>query len=204
MYYTPFVKVPDTGHQLSKEPPGSIVLEISMVEDVIKQLAAGRILENDTNMSFRLDHLVKADNIGMMQPSKNCDFAVDLGKAVRVIPKGFSSYELDGDLNAALLFPAHLDLAKFALADSLSKNVFSKLGLPLWLPRLEVFLSASRTSSSTIIDTFASYKAQSSDGCDVCAYRQRSCLGNTSSLALNVFLWIRNDESVDHGAVFSR
>lgn len=50
--------VPDARNELREEFAGILLPQIAMGEDMIKQLAAGRILEDDTNVLVGLDHIV--------------------------------------------------------------------------------------------------------------------------------------------------
>ena len=58
MHDTLLMQIPYARHELSKQSPGGIVLQISVIEDVVKQLAPRCILEHDAIMPVGFLHLV--------------------------------------------------------------------------------------------------------------------------------------------------
>lgn len=52
------VEIAHTGHKLGKQPPSCWVLQVSVVEDVVEQLASRGILEYYAHVSFCFDKLM--------------------------------------------------------------------------------------------------------------------------------------------------
>jgi hypothetical protein len=123
------MQIADTRHELCKQTTSRVVLKVAVVENVVEQLSARCVLEDDADVSLCLDHLVQAHNVGMLQTTQNRDFTVDLGKAVGVVTQCLATDQLDGNLDSTFLLPSHLDLAKLSLSQSLSQDVLSELGL---------------------------------------------------------------------------
>ena len=61
------VDVPDAGDELRKELACILLPQVAMGKDVIKQLASGRIFEDDTDVLVGLDHIVQADDVGVFE-----------------------------------------------------------------------------------------------------------------------------------------
>jgi hypothetical protein len=116
-------------------------------------------------VSVRLDHLVQPNNIRVVQLSQNLDLTVDLLQAIRAAAKCFSSYELDSNFDCAVPFPAHLDLAKFTLAERLAEDVVAELATLGGVFGLGVILSAPSSSTAAIVDALTAYETQSSNWC---------------------------------------
>jgi hypothetical protein len=55
---TLFVKIAHTRNELGEKTSSSIVLEVSMVENVVEELTSRGVFENDANVFFRLHHLM--------------------------------------------------------------------------------------------------------------------------------------------------
>ena len=71
-----------------------------MVENVVEELAARRVLEDNTNVLFGLDHFVQTHDVGVGDFAEDGDFAVDLCEAGWVTSDTVAPDELDGDLFA--------------------------------------------------------------------------------------------------------
>lgn len=69
-----------------------------MVEDIIEQFTARRVFENNTNVSVCLDLVDQTHDIGVLDPTKNSNFAINLCKSRRVATYSVSLDELDSDL----------------------------------------------------------------------------------------------------------
>lgn len=78
VHYALFVEVANAGDELREQAASRMVFEIAMVQDVVKKLPARRVLEDDANVSIRLDHVYQAHNVGVLHASQNGDFAPDL------------------------------------------------------------------------------------------------------------------------------
>ena len=53
-----FVDVPDTGYELSEKTTSVFFFEIAVGEDVIKELAARGVVEDDTDVFVRFNNVV--------------------------------------------------------------------------------------------------------------------------------------------------
>ena len=69
-----------------------------MVEDIIEKFTAGRVFENDTNVSVCLDLVDQTHNVGVLNPAKDGNFAVNLSKSRGVASNAVPLDELDGNL----------------------------------------------------------------------------------------------------------
>ncbi len=72
------MEVSNTRYELSEQTTCGVVLKITVVENVIKELAAGGVLEDDTDVLIGLDHLVETDDVWVRDLAKDGNFAVDL------------------------------------------------------------------------------------------------------------------------------
>ena len=61
------VDVPDAGDELRKELACILLPQVAMGKDVIKQLASGRIFEDDTDVLVCFDYIVQSDDIGVFE-----------------------------------------------------------------------------------------------------------------------------------------
>ena len=154
------VQVADTGDKLGEQLTRRAVLQIAVVEDVVEQLTARRILEDDADVALGLNHLMQANNVRVVEPAQDVDLAVDLGQTVRVAAQSLSPYELDGNLDAAVALPAHLDLAELALTKCLTQNVVTKLGPLGRALALRVVLSALASAAAAIVNALAAHRAE--------------------------------------------
>lgn len=77
-----------------------------MFQDIIKELASRCIGQYDADVPVRLDDLVQAHYVGVVEFLQDINLAVDLGQALRVVPQCLAADELDGYLCAVLAFPA--------------------------------------------------------------------------------------------------
>lgn len=154
------VQVADTGDKLGEQLTRRAVLQIAVVEDVVEQLTARRILEDDADVALSLNHLMQADNVRVVEPAQDVDLAVDLGQTVRVAAQSLSPYELDGNLDAAVALPAHLDLAELALTKRLTQNVVTKLGPLGRALALRVVLSALASAAAAVVNALAAHQAE--------------------------------------------
>lgn len=154
------VQVADTGDKLGEQLTRRAVLQIAVVEDVVEQLTARRILEDDADVALGLNHLMQANNVRVVEPAQDVDLAVDLGQTVRVAAQSLSPYELDGNLDAAVALPAHLDLAELALTKCLTQNVVTKLGPLGRALALRVVLSALASAAAAIVNALAAHQAE--------------------------------------------
>lgn len=93
-----FMEVSDTGHELSEKSPGGVVLQVAVGQDVVEQLAARSVLENDSNVPLGFHHLVQPDNVGMLDAAKDGNLAINLGQSRGIAPDGVSFDQFDGDL----------------------------------------------------------------------------------------------------------
>lgn len=71
-----------------------------MVENVVEELAARGVLEDDADVLFSLDHLVKTDDVRMGDLAKDGDLAVNLCEASWVASDAVATDKFDGDLLA--------------------------------------------------------------------------------------------------------
>lgn len=154
------VQVADTGDKLGEQLTRRAVLQIAVVEDVVEQLTARRILEDDADVALGLNHLMQANNVRVVEPAQDVDLAVDLGQTVRVAAQSLSPYELDGNLDAAVALPAHLDLAELALTKCLTQNVVTKLGPLGRALALRVVLSALASATAAVVNALAAHQAE--------------------------------------------
>ena len=154
------VQVADTGDKLGEQLTRRTILQIAMVEDVVEQLTARRILEDDADVALSLNHLMQANNVRVVEPAQDVNLAVDLGQAVRVAAQSLSPYELDGNLDAAVALPAHLDLAELALAKCLTQDVVTKLGPLGRALALRVVLSALASTAAAVVNALAAHQAE--------------------------------------------
>ncbi len=141
MYDLLVVEVGDARDELRKEAAGVVLLEILVGEDVVEELAAGGVLEDDADVAVRLDDLVEADNVGVAYVLEHLDLAFHLGHLCGVpvlvvveVEGGVGSDlvaldEFDGDLLAPLLVDAKFDFSELALAEGLEEEVVSKVDL---------------------------------------------------------------------------
>lgn len=81
---TLLVQVADAGHQLGEQTTGGRILEVAVSEDVVKELTARSVFEDDADVPVGLDHLVEPYDVGMGQCSEDGDLAIDLGEPIRV------------------------------------------------------------------------------------------------------------------------
>lgn len=92
------VQVAHARHELGEQPARSIVLQVSVVENVVEQFTSGGVLEHDAIVPLGLLHLVQLDNVGVGELLEDGDLAHDLGHAGRVAAQLVLLDELDGDL----------------------------------------------------------------------------------------------------------
>lgn len=92
------VKIADTRNKLGKQTAGRIVLQVSVVENIVEQLASRCILENDANVSLCLDLVDQAHDIRVLDTSQNGNFSVDLGESRRVAANTVPFNKLDSNL----------------------------------------------------------------------------------------------------------
>lgn len=57
------VEVAHTRDELCEQTASRVILQVSVVEDVVEELAARRILKNDANVSVGLDLVNQANNV---------------------------------------------------------------------------------------------------------------------------------------------
>lgn len=201
------VEVADAGDELGEQPAGGGVPEVAVVEDVVEELAAGGVLEDDAHVALGLDELVQADDIRMIELLEDRDLAVDLGQAGGVAGEGLLADQLDRDLHAALLLPAHLDLAELALAQGLAEDVVAELDLLPMGGGLEVFLAAALAGGGTPVrvgHASLSDETQAGDGGGIGAGSGGSCLGDAGPFAGDVGLRIIDYYVIDDGTVLAR
>lgn len=74
-----------------------------MVENVVEELSARCVLENDADVFLSLDHLVETDNVWVRDLAQNSDLAVNLRKACWVTSNAVPTDKLDGDLATVTL-----------------------------------------------------------------------------------------------------
>lgn len=129
VHNTLLMQVSDTGHQLGEKSPRGGIFEVSMVQNIIEELASRCIFQDNAHMPLSLDKLVQSNDIRVLQFFENGDLAVDLGQASGVSRQALFADQFDRHLYSSILLPAHLYLAKLSLTQGLSKNVFSKLDL---------------------------------------------------------------------------
>jgi hypothetical protein len=61
------MRVPYARDELSEELARVLLLEIAMGEDVVKELAARGVFEDDADILVRLDNVVQTDNIRVFE-----------------------------------------------------------------------------------------------------------------------------------------
>lgn len=99
MNNTLLVQVAHARHELGEQSACRIVLQIAVIEDVVEELTARCVLENDTNVSLCLHHFVQPNDVGVRDASQNGNFAVDLGQSGGVVANAVSLDQLDSDLD---------------------------------------------------------------------------------------------------------
>ena len=131
------VEILDSRYQLRKESARNVVLEITVCQNVVKELTAARVLEDDADVLWVIgDDLETSDYIWMVAALQHADLSLHLVEfAFR--RDALSSDELDGDLGVgvgrnttaaaasprvALDGPTKLDLAKFSCTESQSSS----------------------------------------------------------------------------------
>jgi hypothetical protein len=197
------VQVADTGDELGEQLTRRAVLQIAVVEDVVEQLTARRILEDDADVALSLNHLMQANNVRVVEPAQDVDLAVDLGQAVRVTAQGLSPYELDGNLDAAVALPAHLDLAELALTKRLTQDVVTKLGPLGRALALRVVLSALASAAAAVVNALAAHQAEAGYRGQVGSGAHRRPLLLARLFAGDVVLGVGDTYPVDDGALFA-
>ena len=78
VYDTLLVQVAHTGYELGEQFTRGTVLQVAVVENVVEELTARCILEDDANVSLSLYHLVQPDDVGVVEPTQDVDLAIDL------------------------------------------------------------------------------------------------------------------------------
>lgn len=61
------VDVPDAGDELGEQLASIFLSQVAMGEDMVEQLAARRVLEDDTDVLVRFDNVVESDDVGMFE-----------------------------------------------------------------------------------------------------------------------------------------
>lgn len=102
MHDSLLVQISNARHELREQPTRRRILEVSVRQDVVEELAARRILENDSDVAVGLDAFVKADDVGVRQCLQDGDFAVYLGNAGGMGRNRVSTNEFDCDLTDGL------------------------------------------------------------------------------------------------------
>ena len=64
------VDIPDAGDELAEHFARILLFEITVGKDMVKQVTAGRVLENDRSVLVRLDNIVKSGDVGVFENLK--------------------------------------------------------------------------------------------------------------------------------------
>ena len=149
------VDVADAGDELGEELAGVLFLEVAVGEDVVEELAARGVVEDDADVLVCFDDVVEADDVRVLEPLckggaggggggsalppreggragggtdlEDVDLALDLAGADCDLHV-LLLYEFYGDLLAPVAVEAELDLSKLALAEGLEEEVGPELG----------------------------------------------------------------------------
>mmetsp|Transcript_78230 Transcript_78230/g.187576 ORF Transcript_78230/g.187576 Transcript_78230/m.187576 type:complete len:200 (-) Transcript_78230:157-756(-) len=93
------VAVLHTGKDLLKESSGFVLLELQLMDDVVKKLAPGHILHDHEDVARGVKQLVQADDMRMLQELQDLNLSPDLLMHVHVLHLSLVD-DLDGYLLA--------------------------------------------------------------------------------------------------------
>ena len=131
------VKVADARDKLCEKPTSLVVVEVSVLQDMIKELAARCVFENKTKRRLGIDHFVEVDNVGVVKGLEDGDLSIDLRHPSLGIEfaatDDFDSHGLFFGAETLFesrvfwCFPTDADLAKLALSERVAKCVSAQL-----------------------------------------------------------------------------
>lgn len=106
VHYSLLVEVTNARHKLGEQATSSIVFQVSVVEDIIEKFTSRCVFKNDTYVSVCLDLVDQTHNVGVLNPAKDGNLAVNLSKSRGIASDSVPLDKLNGNLNAAVLLPA--------------------------------------------------------------------------------------------------
>lgn len=104
------VKVADSRNELSEKSSCGRVFQVAMIQNVVEELAARSILQDDADVPFRLHHFMQAYDVRVLETSQYGYFPVDFGQPARIGSQRLSPYQFDGHLDPPSFFQPILTL----------------------------------------------------------------------------------------------
>ena len=92
----------DPRQDLLEEPPGTVLCQLSMLDNVVKQLSAGDVFHDHKNVGGCGDDLVELDDVGVTEQLQVLNLPPDLSHHVKALDlltvQNFHGHFVPGDL----------------------------------------------------------------------------------------------------------
>ena len=114
------------GDDLLEEPPGVVLLQLAVLNDVVEEFSAGDVFHHHEDVGGRGDDLIELNDVRMSEQLQVLNFPPDFSHHVQVFD--FLPVEdLDGHFVSGHLMEADFDLAERADAQSFAQDVMADL-----------------------------------------------------------------------------